>query len=298
MAMLTQADSGGGGSTGPTVTTIYADTDTTLYTLDPMTNQVTMVGAFTGFSGSEGDDGATDLAVDAAGDVYINSESVIYKATLPAGGTGAVVLTQIAQIALQNNSFYALGFAPAGFLGSGETLIGGDNNGVLWSIDPTTGATRDLGNFGTDPSDPDSILGCSGDIVFYTSAAGVPTGLATIRSCAKDGSDCSTKDDYLAAIDMTALSTAFTSNTPGTLLAGVYGGGTGSVGPGTGFGELFGLGAWEGTVYGFGHDTGDLVTISAQGMGTLVSAMSGTEWAGAGVSTTTTITVAAPPPLK
>jgi len=284
------------GSSGVTVTTIYADTDTALYTLDPATNAVTMIGAFTGFSGATGDDGATDLAVNAEGEVYINSESVIYKATLPAGGTGTVALTQIAKIALKSNSFYALAFAPANVLGMGETLVGGDNNGELWSIDPTTGATKDLGNFGPNPSDSSDILGLSGDIVFYVNSAGAATGLATIRSCSKSG-NCTTKDDYLAGIDMQALQTAYTSGTPATsLLGGVYGGGSNSVGAGTNFAELFGLGAWQGTVFGFGHSTGDLITINTSGVGSLVTTISGTEWAGAGVSTKTTITVAPPPP--
>jgi hypothetical protein len=300
--MLTTSDSGGGtgsGSGGSTVTTIYADTDTALYSLDPMTNQVTMIGSFTGFAG--GDTGVTDLAVNAEGDVYVNSESIVYKATLPAGGTGSVALTMIATIALstangKTNSFYALGFAPAGVLGAGETLVGGDNTGELWSIDPVSGATKDLGNFGSNPSDSGYILGCSGDIVFYLNASGQPTGLATIRSCKPGGTNCTTKDDYLAGIDMTALANAYTSGTPATsLLAGVYGGGASSVGPGTSFGDLFGLGAWEGKVFGFGHSSGDLITIDSYGAGTLVSSMSGTEWAGAGVSTRTTITVAPPP---
>jgi hypothetical protein len=260
-----------------------------------MTNQVTMIGEFAGFSGGSGDDAATDVAVNAEGDVYINSESAIYKATLPPGGTGTVNLTMIATIALQSNHFYALGFAPPGVLGAGETLVGGDNNGKLWSIDPSTGSTRDLGNFGPDPSDSSRILGCSGDIVFYTNASGVATGLATIRSCKSSGSSCTTGDDYLAAIDMAALTAAYSGSPASSLLGGLYG----AAGQGTGFGELFGLGAWEGTVFGFGHNTGDLVTISTPGgTGSLVTSMSGTSWAGAGVSTKTTITVAAPPAGK
>jgi hypothetical protein len=298
MNMLTQGDSGMGGSTGPTVTTIYADTDDSLYTLDPKTNTVTLVGAFSGFEGSEG---ATDVAVDEAGDVYINSEAAVYKAVLPSGGSGPVMLTNRVAIALQKDqSFYALAFAPAGVLGSGETLVGGDNNGELWSIDPTSGATVDLGNFGPNPSSSKKILGLSGDIVFYMNA-GTPTGLATIRSCDSDGSDCSSKNDYLAGIDMTALAAAYTSHTPASsLLASIYGGSTGSVGSGTGYGELFGLGAWEGTVFAFGHDPAALYTVStSSGGGSQVqSTMPDSGWAGAGVSTKTTITVMPPPPVK
>ncbi len=301
--MLLGTDSGAGGgsgsgSGGTTVTTIYADTDDSLYSLDPQTNAVTLIGAFAGFGGGSGDNGATDVAVDAEGDVYINSESAVYKAVLPAGA-GTVNLTNRVSITLQSGqSFYALAFAPAGVLGSGETLVGGDNNGEIWSIDPSSGATKDLGSFGPNPSYAGDVLGLSGDIVFYMNASGQPTGLATIRSCKSGGSSCTTKDDYLAGIDMGALATAYTSGTPASsLLAGVYGGSANSVGAGTNFGELFGLGAWEGTVFGFGHNPAELVTISTStGAGTLVSSAFSSGWAGAGVSTKTTITVAPPPP--
>ena len=97
MTVLTQPDAGTTGSSGTTVTTIYADTDDSLYTLDPMTNVVTLVGKFSGFGSGEG---ATDVAVDAEGDVYINSESAVYKAVLPSGA-GDVVLTGRVAIAPQ-----------------------------------------------------------------------------------------------------------------------------------------------------------------------------------------------------
>jgi hypothetical protein len=185
-------------------------------------------------------------------------------------------------------------------LGSGETLVGGDNNGELWSIDSTSGAIRDLGGFGQNPSRPSDILGLSGDIVFYLDASGQPTGLATIRSCDSKGADCTKTNDYLAGIDMAALAAAYSSGVPATsLLSGIYGGGVGDLGQGTGYGELFGLGAWEGKVFGFGHSPADLVTIStATGGGSVVSGAMTSGWAGAGVSTKTTITVGPPPPVK
>jgi len=296
--------SGEGGTT--TVVTIYGNTETALYSLDPITNAVSLIGKFAGFGGGSGDDSATDCAVNAAGDVYVNSESVVYKATLPTG-PGTVTLTKVASIALASNQrFYALAFAPAGVLGTTETLVGGDGNGELWSIDTTSGATRDLGGFGTDPSATKDILALSGDIVFY-SVAGTPTGIATIRSCESGGSDCSTKSDYLAGIDMTALAAAYTSGTPATsLLAGIYGGMTGSTGPGTGYGDLFGLGVWQGTVFGFGNALDSkpptLVSINTTtGGASLISDSFGFTtdgWSGAGVSTSTTVTIGAPPPIK
>jgi hypothetical protein len=224
-----------------------------------------------------------------------------------------VALTSVATIAAgKDQSFYALGFTPANALGAGtgEVLIGGDGNGELWAIDTSSGATKDLGGFGADPNNASGTLGLSGDVVFYISN-GKPTGLATIRSCttsSKGSTSCSGSSDYLAGIDMTALATAYTSGSPAaTLNAGIYGSPTPSAtGPGTGFGDVFGLGVWGGNVYGFTRGAGStnpsLISIAttgaSSGQGTVVpttiSLSSG--WAGAGVTSSVTVTVAPPPP--
>jgi hypothetical protein len=287
-----------------TTTTVYAHTDTLLYTLDPATMAVTKVGTFTGLSGASGDDSITDLAVDAAGDVFVNSDTVIYKAALPAGGTGNVALTQVAKIAVgKSQSFYALGFTPKDALGSGtgEVLIGGDGNGELWSIDQGTGATKDLGSFGVDPADSSLTMALSGDVVFYIDG-GKATGLATVRSCTAKGSCSGGSTDYLVGIDMTALATAYSNGTPAaTLNAGFYGATSSTdTGPGIGYKEVFGLGAWGGSVFGFTHTAPiSLLTIatsgSSAGVGTLTSNTSSSGWAGAGVTSTVTVTVAPPP---
>jgi hypothetical protein len=318
-------DSGGGdapadGSVKTTIL-IYANTDTELYSLNPMMNTVTDIGPFAGTVGDASyDKTITDVAVDAEGDVYVISETELYKAALPKGvdggvGTGTVNLTPIAPITTTTSTgyddFYALAFAPKGFLGSGETLIGGDSNGELWSIDTTTGATQDLGNFGPVPgSTTGQIFALSGDMVFYTDSMSKPTGLATIRPCTtgKDAT-CVETNDYLAGIDMTALAAAYTGKTHTTsLLGGIYGGTSTTVGPGTTYGEIYGLGAWEGTVFGFTRaETGktdphppQLLTIdTTSGKGTVVPVavdFTTNGWSGAGVSTTTTITIKPPPP--
>jgi hypothetical protein len=129
-------------------TTIYANTDDTLYSMDPTTNMVTMIGPMVGTSDASGDNTVTDVAVNAAGDVYVNTETAIYKAMVPDGG-GTVSLMKVATIATTaGQKFFALAFAPKGVLGSGETLVGGDGAGLLWSIDTASGATKNLGNFG------------------------------------------------------------------------------------------------------------------------------------------------------
>ena len=321
-----------GGIIVTTKTTIYANTDTALYSMDPNTQVVTLIGPFTNIDA--GADSVTDVAVDAEGDVYVCTESTIYKVALPAGGTGPVALVNATPIVYPSTvttapRMYALGFAPPGLLsppgpdggpGTVETLVAGDGDGNVWSVDPTTGIAKNLGNFGNDPTVSGNFLGVSGDIVFYSDATtGAATGLAKIRSCAPppakyptDAPTCSKTDDLLAGIDISQLVTAYNSGTPSlSLNGGIYGGSTTTLGPGTGFGELFGLGAWKGDVFGFGNaqaakDGGaaavppDLVSISTtSGTASLVSNSFGFTsggWSGAGVTTKVTVTVIAPPP--
>jgi hypothetical protein len=300
-------------------TTIYAHTDTALYAMDPTTKAVRLIGSFTGLGGGTGDTSVTDLAVNAAGDLYVNSEAVIYKAALPPGGTGSVALSRVASISAQQGQKYlALGFTPADALGAstGELLIGGDGNGDVWSIDPASGAVRQLGGFGNDPSIPGNILALSGDVVFYIDGNHSPTGLATIRSCTPSATtgrpSCTGPSDYLAGIDMTALAKAYASGTPAkSLNAGIYGGSSTASGAGTGYRDVFGLGVWEGSVYGFTRGTTSkggtasppaLIQIetsgSSAGRGTIIpqQVTFTNGWSGAGVTTKVTVTVPPPPP--
>ena len=286
------------------VTTVYAHTDDTLYAIDPSTNAVSTLGRFSGTSGAGADKSVTDLAVNAAGDIYVNTMSVLYRATLPSTPGADVTLTKVADIATQKSQvFFALAFTPAGVLGPNEGLIGGDGDGELWSIDPKTGATQDLGSFGQDG--PSKAFALSGDVVFYLDATGAPKGLATIRSCSKNGSKtCDTTNDYLAGIDMQSLGTAFSSGQPSpSLLSGIYGGSASSNGTGIGFGSVYGLGAWQGKVFGFTRNgaaaTPTLLDIDpATGTGTVLkSGFAFTNgWSGAGVSTRVIVTVPPPPP--
>jgi hypothetical protein len=275
-----------------TVDTIYAHTDTELYSMDPSSHTVTLVGSFAGVGGTTNDTAVTDLAVNANKEIYVNSKTVLYKAALPSGGTGTVQLTRIAKIATVSSTqfFWALAFAPAGVLGSGETLVGGDDKGDLYAIDPTNGQTKLLGGFGGDWE-------LSGDIVFYTQN-GTNLGLATIRHCPiPSGSTkpvCDKTNDSLAEIDMAALTAAYNGSAGAPLLAKTYGNGTT-------YGELFGVGAWQDKVYAFARvQTGSpaqLVSIDSTGTGVSLQPFANITagWSGAGVTTKATITVPPPP---
>lgn len=286
-----------------TTTTIYANTDDSLYSMDPKTMAVTLVGKFVGLGGGTNDTTVTDVAVDANDEVFVNSESVVYKAAVPKN-PGSVQLTKVASIALkQGQKFYALAFAPAGVLAQNETLVGGDGYGELYSIDTTNGSTKDLGNFGNDSAHPGNIFALSGDVVFYNDANNKPTGLATIRSCTKNTTTCIKTSDFLAGVDMTALANAYKSGTPGALLSGIYGGSMNGPGPGTGYGDLFGLGAWQGSVFAFERKINtsnpQLLSVSTQnGAGSVISSNFAftNGWSGAGVTTKVTVNVPLPPP--
>jgi hypothetical protein len=262
---------------------IYANTDNELYTMNPTTKAVTLVGPFDDGTTTRGN--VTDLAVNAAGDVWVNTDSAIYRATVP-NGPGTVVLTKVTDITLKSTQhFFALGFTLAGTLGVGETLVAGDNLGDLYAVE-SNGTTQLLGGFGTGSGNVHYEL--SGDVMFF-SVNGQARGLATIRSCA--GTNCTTTNDLLAEIDVAAMATAYKTKTPASLRKGLLGGGTG-------FGKLFGVGAWNDSVYAFSRVVGtttppQLIQIGVNGTGTMLKDFpqitSG--WSGAGVTTSAPITI-------
>jgi hypothetical protein len=288
-------------------TTAYANTDNTLYSVNPATQQATAIGPMAGMGGGSGDKTITDVAVNGSNELYVNTEKVVYKATLPAGGTGTVQLASVAQIQ-GSTYFYALAFAPKGALDpNNETLVGGDENGDLWSIDTSNGSTFKLGNFGVDKSNSNNTFGLSGDVVFYLDpTTQAPTGLATIRSCPPNTSKPSLcNGDYLAGVNMTALKTAYTTHSTATsLLGGIYGGSKSGPGNGIGVSDVFGLAAWNSTVFGFSRylsgAPASLLTIdTTTGVGTPVHTFtfpSNDGWSGAGVTTSVSVKVAPPPP--
>jgi len=279
-----QFGSSDGGSSGDGPALIYAHTDTELYTLDPTSQKVTDIGPFSLGSNTPT---ITDLAVDANGNVWVNSETAIYRAAVPSSA-GPVTLTLVANIASQNDEkFYALGFAPANVLDATETLVAGDSNGALWAI-ATDGSTTELGTFGTDAKGDAYEL--SGDVVFYTQN-NVARGIATIRSCPKG--TCSTTNDLLAEIDVAAMTAAYQSKTPGSLLKQL-------IGSGTNYGRLYGVGAWNSSVYAFSREASgspaELVEIGSNGVGTVLQQFSAitSGWSGAGVTTKAPISVLPP----
>lgn len=306
-------DAGG----GTTVDKIYASTDSSLYQMDPMTNAVSLIGAFSG-NGTGSGTSITDVAVDGEGDLFVNSETVLYKAALPAGGTGSVVLTSVGTIATGTQKFFALAFTPSGLLETGaESLVAGDDQGNIYLIPNATtspGTPVALGGFGKyvsgDPTGTAPYKGdtpdhweLSGDIVFWTDSSSTVHGVATLCLAYADvyksttTYPCAADNDVLAEIDIAALQT---KSATASLRKGFFGT------TGTKFGKIFGAGAWGDKVYGFtlgeaAKDGGtatpaQLISIDSTGVGTSLQTFASISdgWTGAGVSTKAVVTLPDP----
>lgn len=279
-----------------TVAIVYANTDDTLYKMDPETKAVSAIGAIEGLATGED---LTDIGVDADGKVFgvtvgaSGAVGHVVELAIPASGAGAVKATLKRDLAATRR-FYALAFAPKGVLGADEALVGGDSEGDLWLI-PTDGASpQKLGTFGlVSAGDPGGgktgdTWQLSGDVVFFSNA-GAPVGFATIRACA--GTSCVPDSDVLVEIDLAALG----KKLPTSSLLKRF------VGAASGHGRLFGVGAWNDEVFAFQRSSASnpaqLVSISlVTGKGVVLkdfpeitTAKNG--WSGAGVTTSAKISV-------
>lgn len=273
------------GGTGPAV--IYAHTDDQLYVMDPIAKTVTLIGPFDDGSGNAPT--MTDLAVSQAGDVWVNSINSIFKAAVPKT-PGKVTITKVTSIAIKvNQRFYALGLTPPNVLGTSEMLVAGDSLGDLYAIDGQ-GQTTQLGSFGS--AGNGAVYGLSGDIMFYLQN-GKTRGLATVRPY-MNGNATVTTNDVLVEVDVPAMVTAFNTKTPGTLRKQL-------LGSGTGFGRLYGIGAWNDSVYAFArlgsnNFPAQLIEIGVNGVGKSIQSFPNITvgWSGAGVTTNAPVTILPP----
>ena len=112
-----------------------------------------------------------------------------------------------------------------------------------------------------------------------------------MRAC-KSSSSCTETDDLLVEVDISALQQAYTNkSTSASLLQQ-------SLGSGTGYGRLFGVGAWGSSVYAFSRASGtsseaQLIQIDSTGTGTSLQSFPSITagWSGAGVTTKAQVTV-------
>lgn len=123
--------------------TIYANTSSSLYRIDPSTFAVTKVGDF------NAGDQMTDVAVTPAGAVYGVSFTALYSINKTTGKA-----TFVANVGGNGNN--SLTFLPNG------DFLAADSNGDVKRINPTNGAVTYVGNYGGN-------MGGSGDLVAVAS---------------------------------------------------------------------------------------------------------------------------------
>ncbi len=220
---------------------IYAHSYTDLYTIDPRTTAVVHVGAFGWPTGME-QEMMTDLAVDMNDKVTgISFDAVFDVDPKTAAATYLAPLTA---------SFNGLSYVPASELGQtgDDVLVGTALDGTVWRIDPTTGASTQIGSFG-------GGWISSGDLV---SVKGFGT-VATVNASDPDAID------YLARVDF------------------MNGGKVTPIGS-TGMYDVWGLGFWGGKVYGF-VATDEIVELDLVSGAATTLTKGPMNWCGAGVTT-------------
>ena len=118
--------------TGTAVAVVYAQSADTLYRLDPASNQVAVVGAFTGGCSS-----IIDIAIDSNSNGYVTTSNALWKVDLT-----SAACTHIADGSYPNS----LSFVPKGTLDPNvEALVGYDGSTYI-HINTTTGAVTSVGS--------------------------------------------------------------------------------------------------------------------------------------------------------
>ncbi|MEJ7734670.1 MAG: hypothetical protein WKG00_36430 [Polyangiaceae bacterium] len=280
-------------------------TDTTLFTADPEETPLTLteVGDFDCVGGDGQDISMTDLAVNAAGEVWGISKSNVYRFEVQ--GSSVHCADTIPLENPDDISFYGMAIVPPGILGAAEVLLAANSAGELWSIDDNGGLSR-RGTFGKVPADDGNghtyqhagkDWELSGDIVISAND-GDPVGFATVRDCPDPPSATGCNDvDTLIEIDVGKLVTSTTQSVTKSVRGKVLKG-SGCSDSVPGYGRIYGIAAYQGSVFGFSRGAGDgfAIEISNQdGYGCLVQAFSGNPWSGAGI---TTLAPVEPPPPK
>jgi hypothetical protein len=226
------------GDPPPGQTFVYAHTSSELYKVDPDTLAVTLVGTFAFDSGT---DQITDIAIDKDGLMIGISFGSVYRID-PSNATGTRLSNGLSGL------FNGMSFVPAEALGqTGDDVLVATRNsdGVVWRIDPMTGATTMIGNMGGFSS--------SGDLVSVQQ-------LGTLQ----------TADNGIGADRLVRLAPGSFQATP--------------IGTDIGFSDIWGIAFWKDKVFGF-TESGQFITIDpTTGVGTLVQG-NGPNWWGAAVTT-------------
>ncbi len=226
----------------PFIGWIYAHDNTTLFRVDPRTLAVVQIGPFQWPSGVS-NELMTDIAVDKNGGLTGVSFGAVYSVD-----PMTAACTHLSDL---SHTFNGLSYVPASEFGTtGDDVLVGTtlDNGSLWRIDPATGESTQIGDFGNGYIS-------SGDIV---SVEGFGT-VATVNLNDPDAID------VLARIDFQ------------------NGGAATPIGS-TGMYDIWGLGFWGGKVYGF-VATNEFVELDTSTGAASFITKGPVNWWGAGVTT-------------
>ncbi len=211
---------------------VYAHTNRRLYRVDSTTFAIEEVGPIIF---SDGINQMTDLAIDRQGNMVGISYRQVYA--VDPDTARATLLAEL------DRPFNGLSFVP---VGDDEILLGTAQDGTVFRVDPTTGATTEVGNFG-------GGIGSSGDVVGVFS-------LGTLATAIRDD----WASDHLVRIDPdSGVATDIAD---------------------TGVTHIWGLGFWQDRLYGFAEG-GEFVVIDAVTGETELVEETGIEWWGAAVTT-------------
>lgn len=244
-------DAGGPDGTIAEVSRVYAHSGAMLYRLDSETLVASPVGPMSGI----GTQNLLDLAVD-KNDVLVGiTRDKLFSLSATNGGA-----TLIRDLESSAQDLTSLSFVPEDLddQASADILVSANDQGTVFRIDPMTGTATQIGSYG---STANGVVRSSGDL-FGVRGFGI---FATVDV----GNDT---EDYLARIDPNDGWKA----TP--------------IGAGTGYDKIFGLGYWDGKIYGFvdnGFEVGGgkMIEINpASGAATMIGA-GDVRWFGAGVAT-------------
>ena len=248
---------GGGGGwippDGGTTYTVYAHSNTTLYTIDVMAKTITTVGPFNAPTVGSAADVIQDLAVAPDNTIYVISKTTLYTAD-PNDGH----VTSVGSVADCGTDNVALTTTKDG------KLFSADYKGAFCEIDITTSppTVKQIGTVGGN-------MAISGDIV----GIGDGSVYGTAYNLADSSTTGTSINNVLVKIDPA-------TGTMQTMIGA------------TGFPKLFGVAYANGVVFGFTHDgSGDVITIDPMtGKGTLFNTFmdpatgKGISFAGAGVN--------------
>ena len=220
----------------PDNSAVYAHSASALYRVDPDTLEISLVGSFIWPLGS---DSMTDIAIDRFGRMIGVSFTRVYQVDEETGN--CIFLSD-----LLSSGFNGLSFVPSPVDPTHEILIGADQLGDVYQVDPATGVSTWVGNYGNGYSSSGDIVSVLGAGTFATVTDGIG-------------------NDFLARIDP--------ANGYAATLVG-----------NTGYDSIWGLGYWRNKVYGFSANNEFLVIDVNTGQAVLEQADS-VSWWGAGVTT-------------